>query len=77
VRKYIEVKASITAEAKQKAQGIIYDSALKILEPILIDQLDKNGTDVLHPDPNFIVRSMNRVRQSSRPPNPTNLFSDK
>ncbi len=69
----IEIKASITAEAKQKALGSIYDSALKILEPILVDQLDKNGTDV--PLPN-VVRSTNRVRQACRPPNPTDLLFD-
>jgi hypothetical protein len=61
---------AITAEAKQKVLGSLYDSALKIFEPILID------LDVLLPDPKLVVWSMNRARQASCPPNPTNLLFD-
>ena len=74
VKNNIEVKAAVVAEAKTKALDSIYESASKILEPILIDQLEKKGSKVMLPDPKLVARCMNRVRQSARPPNPTHLF---
>jgi hypothetical protein len=75
-RKGISVKAAVTASAKEKALNAIYDSPMQILEPILVDQLEKKGGGVQLPNPNLVVRSMNRARQSVRPPNPTDLFFD-
>lgn len=75
-RKGIAVKAAVTASAKEKALNAIYDSPMQILEPILVDQLEKKGGGVQLPNPNLVVRSMNRARQSVRPPNPTDLFFD-
>ncbi|XP_046453634.1 uncharacterized protein LOC124201186 [Daphnia pulex] len=75
-RKGIAVKAAVTASAKEKALNAVYDSAMQILEPILVDQLEKKGGGVQLPNPNLVVRSMNRARQSVRPPNPTDLFFD-
>ena len=72
--KGIAVKAAVTALAKEKALNAVYDSAMQILEPILVDQLEKNGCGVQLPNPNLVVWSMNRARQSVRPPNPTDLF---
>jgi hypothetical protein len=62
------------ASAKEKALNAVYDSAMQFLEPILIDELEKKGGGVQLPNPNLVVRSMNRARQSVRPPNPTDLF---
>ena len=42
-RKGIAVKAAVTASAKEKALNAVYDSAMQILEPILVDQLEKEG----------------------------------
>ena len=68
------MKAKVTVAAKEKALGSVYDPAVKILEPILAEQLEKNQAGVVFPNPNLVIRSMNRCRQASRPHNPKNLF---
>lgn len=73
-RKGIAVKAAVTASAKEKALNAVYESAMQILEPILVDQLEKKGGGVQLPNPNLVIRSMNLARQSVRPGSTTNMI---
>jgi hypothetical protein len=57
-RKGIAVKAAVTASAKEKALNAVYNSAMQILEPILVDQLEKKGGGVQLPNPNLVYSNV-------------------
>ena len=65
-RKEIAVKAAVTTSAKEKPLDAVDDSAMQILKPILVDQLEKKGCGVQLFNPNLVVRSMKRGRQNAR-----------
>lgn len=69
----LHTHVAIKAKAKELGMANIYEPAVHIVEPLMNDQLKRNK-NLLLPDPNLIVRSVNRLRQSNRPKNPKDLF---
>ena len=67
----IDFSTKLSTTAKNKGKEKVFDSAMSIIEDILLQESQENQVGI--PNPDNLARQVNYARQKQRPANPTSL----